>query len=87
MTAFESDIVGVSVERLGDAESVQSKEACQRMVSCSGESGLDEEGAEFVAVQPVHGGLLTEPGSSDVGSRVVGEEFFLHAVPVETRRG
>jgi hypothetical protein len=54
------------------------------MVSGTRESGLDQEGAELVSVQAKDARLMAQPRASDVGCRVVGEEFFFDAVPVET---
>ena len=54
------------------------------MVPGAGKSGLDQEGAELVAVQAEDGRLMTQSRAPHVGCRVVGEEFFFDAVPVET---
>lgn len=53
------------------------------MIPSPGQAGLDQEGAELVAVQAEDGRLVTEPGTPHIGRRVVDEELFFDAVPVE----
>ncbi len=84
VSSFEADIGDVGAEGFGHTESVQGEEACQGVIAITGQSGLDQEGAELVSVQAENGRLMTQSRASDVGCRVVGEEFFFDAVPVET---
>jgi hypothetical protein len=49
--------------------------------------GGDQQGAEFVAVQPGRVGLVVEAGRSDMSGRGAIEEFFFDGVPVEPGDG
>ena len=53
------------------------------MVASAAESGLDEEGAEFVAIQAEGGGLVVLLRATDMGRWVAFDEAFLEAVFVE----
>ena len=52
MSTFDGQVIDVSVQRFGDPQPVQREQRHQRTVAQIAEAGLDEEGAEFVAVQP-----------------------------------
>jgi hypothetical protein len=53
------------------------------VVVAAGQAGLDEECAEFGAVESEPGGFLGDLRSADVDGRGVFEELFLNAVAVE----
>ncbi len=84
VSSFEADIGDVGAEGFGHAESIQGEEACQGVIAGTGQSGLDEEGAELVSIQAKDGRLMTQPWTPHIGCCVLGEEFFLDAVPIET---
>jgi len=85
MAPLETKITDVAVQRFGDSEPVEGEQAGQSVVSCSRESGLDEERTELVAVQSVNRCLVSKPRSPHIGSRVRGDDLFFGAVPVERR--
>jgi len=87
MATFESEVVDVSVERLGDAEAIERQQTRQGVITGPGQASLDEERAEFVAIQSTHRRFASQSGSPHIRCRIVGEEFFFYAVPVEPRDG
>jgi hypothetical protein len=87
VTPSESGISDIGAEGFGDSQAIESQQTRQGVVTGPGQTGLDEEGAEFVSVQAAHRRLLPQPGSPHVGARVVGVEFLLDAVPVEPGHG
>jgi hypothetical protein len=54
-----------------------------RVIAGRSQTGLDEQGAEFVAVQAQRSGLGVDLGAADVGGRVPGQEPLEVAVAVE----
>jgi hypothetical protein len=52
MPAFGRQIIDVSVQGFGDPQPVQREQRHQRTLAEITEAGLDEQGAEFVAIQP-----------------------------------
>ena len=52
MPAVHAHGVDVRAEHFADPQPVQREQRDQRVVTCRAESGLDEESAEFVAVDP-----------------------------------
>ena len=50
--SLQPEVFNVGVERLGDPQTVQCQQASQPVVSSAGQPGLDQEHAEFVAIQP-----------------------------------
>ena len=69
MAAFGVEILDVGVERFGDAQPVHRQQRDQRVITRRAEAGLDEQGAELVAVQPECAGLVVDLGSAHVGRR------------------
>jgi hypothetical protein len=57
------------------------------MIARRSESGLDQEGAELVAVQTQRPGLIVDLGPANVEGRVPLDELFLFAVAVEAGQG
>ena len=57
--SFEADISDVGAEGLGHTESIQGEETGQGVIAGTGQSGLDEEGAELVPIQAKDGRLVT----------------------------
>ena len=51
MAAFESELFDVGAGRFGDAQAVEREEAEEGVVAGVAESGGDEHGADFVAVE------------------------------------
>jgi hypothetical protein len=52
MTAIVVQILDVRPERLGNSQAVQGEQRDEGVVAGRAESGLDEQSAELVAVQP-----------------------------------
>ena len=50
--AFAVEVLDVGAERCGDAQPVHRQQRDQRVIAWAGEPGLDQQSAEFVAVQP-----------------------------------
>jgi len=53
MPALSGQVVDVGVQRFGDPQPVQREQRVQRTVAQITETGLNEQGAEFVAAQAV----------------------------------
>ena len=51
MAPFEAELFDVGAGRFGDPQPIQRQEADERVVAGAGESGGDEHGTDFVAVQ------------------------------------
>jgi hypothetical protein len=52
MPTVHVEIGDVGAERFGDAQPVQRQQRDQRVIAGGAETGLHEQGAEFVAIQP-----------------------------------
>ena len=52
MTTFGVEVLDVGVQRFGDAQPVHRQQRHQRVIAGRAKAGLDEQGAELVAVQP-----------------------------------
>jgi len=59
VSSFEADIGDVGAEGFRDTQPVQCEEACQGVIAGTGQSGLDQEGAELVSIQAKDGRLVT----------------------------
>ena len=78
----EGEVGQVGAAGLGDAQRVEREQAGQHVVVAAGQSGLDEERAELVAVQPEPGGFLRDLRSANVDGGRVLQQLFLDAVAV-----
>ena len=83
MTAVDVQVVDVGAERFADPQAVHGQQRDQGVIAGRPEAGLDEEGAEFVAVQAQRPGLGVDLRAADVGGRVPSQESFDVAVAVE----
>jgi hypothetical protein len=52
MPTIDAEIGDVGTECFGDPQTIQRQQRDQRVIPRCVETGLDEHGAEFVAVQP-----------------------------------
>ncbi len=62
-------MLNVGVERFGDPEPVQRQQTSEGVVTASSEAGLDQEHAEFVAIQPGGVRLVVQPGAAHMHRR------------------
>ncbi len=69
MPAFHPEMLNVGVQRFGDPQPVQGEQTCQGVVAATGEAGLDQEHAEFVAIQPGGVRLVVQPGAAHMHRR------------------
>ena len=81
--AFRPQVLNAGVQRLGDTQPVQSEQKRQGVVAASSESGLDQEHAEFDAIQAGGVGLVVQPRATDVHRRGHRDQLFFDAVAVE----
>lgn len=51
MATFEVQVLDVGSQRLGDSQTVEGQKRGQGVVPRRGDAGLDQEGAQLVAVQ------------------------------------
>jgi len=84
--AFGRQIADVGVEGFGEAQSVQREQGDQRFVAWVAETGLDEQRAEFVAVQPEGSRFVMDFRAAHVEGGVLVEDVFELAVLVERRQ-
>jgi hypothetical protein len=70
VSAVDVEVVDVGAEGFGDAQPVQREQASECVVAAAAESGLDEERAEFVAIQAEGRGLVVLFRASDMGGGV-----------------
>jgi hypothetical protein len=68
MTAVDVQVVGVGAERFADRQAVHGQQADEGVSAPRAEAGLDEEGAELVAVHAQRPGLGVDLGAADVGA-------------------
>ncbi len=87
MATLVVEVLHVGAEGLGDAQAVERQQRGQGVVSGRAESGLDQEGAELVAVETQGAGLVVDPRPTDVGCRIPLDEGLLLAVTVEAGQG
>jgi hypothetical protein len=80
VTAVDVQVVDVGAERFADPEPVHRQQVDERVVAWRGEPGLDQQGAELVAVQAQGPGLGVDLRSADVGGWVPLEQAFEVAV-------
>ena len=66
MTAFEPESFDVGPDRFGDPQPVQREQADEGVVAGAAETGGDEHGADFVAVQAGGVGLVVEARPTDM---------------------
>jgi len=83
MAPFDIHVLDVGAEGFGDPQTVHRQQCDQRVIPGRAQAGLDEQGAEFVAVEPLGAGLVVDFGAADAGGRVAVGESFDVAVPVE----
>ena len=69
VAAFEGEIFDAGTDRFGHPQPVEREQRDQRVIAGAGESGGDEHGAEFVAVQADGVGLVVQLWSADMHRR------------------
>jgi hypothetical protein len=84
---LESEVLDVGPDGLGDTESVEGQHTDQRVISCIGQAGGDQHGADLVAVQAGGVGLVVQPGPPHVRRQGQGDQAFLFRVAVEAPHG
>ena len=85
MPALEAERFDVRSDRFGDAQPVERKQADECVILCSAETGGDEHGTDFVAVQPGGVRFVVESRTAHVHGRRLGDEVFFFGVAVEAR--
>ena len=83
MTAVHVQVVDADAERFADPHAVQGQQRDEGVIASRSQPGLDEQGAELVAVQAQRPRLGVDLGAPDVGGRIPGQESFEVAVAVE----
>jgi hypothetical protein len=83
VTAVHVEVVDVGAECFADPQPVHCQQADEGVVAWRAEPGLDQEGAEFVAVQTQGAGLRVDLRSAHVGGRVPLQPSLEVAVAVE----
>jgi hypothetical protein len=81
--ALEPEHFDVAANRFGDAQSVQREQADQGVIGGAGQSGGDEHGADFVAVQTGGVRLVVESRATDMDRRRGRDEAFFFGLPVD----
>jgi hypothetical protein len=69
VASLEPEGFDVGADRLRHPQSVQRQQRHQGVVAGRGEPGGDQEGAELVAIQMGHVGLVVDPRAADVHRR------------------
>jgi hypothetical protein len=85
--AFETEVVDVRSEGLGDPQPVDRQQRDQSMLGCGAQAGGDQQRSDLVAVQPDRMRFVVQPGPPDMGGRGVLEQVFLDGVAVEPGDG
>src|SRR5215210_2757071 len=83
VATLEVEVVDVGAEGLGDPQTIEGEQGCEGVVTWRAETGLDEEGAEFVAVEAQRPRLVVHLWPANIERRVAINEPLLLAVLVE----
>ncbi len=79
VASVDVEVVDVGAEGFGDAQPVQCEQARECVIPSTAESGLDEERAEFVAIEAEGGGLVVLFRATDMGGWVAFDQPLLGA--------
>ena len=85
MAPLQAQLFDVGAGRFGDPQPIQSQQAHERVIAGAGESGADEQGTDFVAVQARGIRFVVEVRTPNVHRGRDREQSFLFGVAVEAR--
>jgi len=83
MAPLHTKLPYVGIQRFRDPQPVERQQTGQRMIPATTKSGLDQEHAQLVAIQPSGMGFIVETGATHMSRRGHRYQLFLETVSVE----